>query len=155
MRFSTKQHQASCGLAPQARRRSMCLLRQDGALWLQRHMNTSPELFLQAMAPSRAELVVCVEGLGTWSWLAALCARAGMPVVLGHARALPAIHGGQAKNETIDALTSAARRRGGRLPPASVSPAVRRATRALLRRRTPVRRPRAEWLLHRQQPPRP
>ncbi|MGE3536836.1 MAG: hypothetical protein AB7N91_05270 [Candidatus Tectimicrobiota bacterium] len=38
--------------------------------------------------------------------------------------------------------------RGGMLPHASVSPAARRATRALLRRRTPLRRKRAALLAH-------
>ena len=36
-------------------------------------------------------------------WLADLCAREGMPVVLGHARAMKAMHGGTAKHDTIDA----------------------------------------------------
>jgi Transposase IS116/IS110/IS902 family len=42
----------------------------------------------------------------------------------------------------------AGRRRGGLRPPASVSPAKRRAPRDLLRRRRPRGRQRAEWLAH-------
>jgi transposase len=68
--------------------------------------------------------------------------------VLGHALSRQAIHGGQAKNDKIDAQKSAVFLRGGRLPQASVSPAAMRATRARRRRRTPVRRQRAEWLAH-------
>ena len=62
-----------------------------------------PSSFLQAMAPSRGGLVVCVECLCTWYGLADLCAHEGIPVVLGHALSRKAIHGGQATNEQIDA----------------------------------------------------
>jgi hypothetical protein len=87
------------------------------------------------MAPSRAELVVAVAGLLPWSWLADRCAQAPMPVVRGHAWSLNALHGGKATHDPIDAQTIAVLRRGGRLPPADVDPAARRATRDWLRRR--------------------
>jgi transposase len=61
---------------------------------------------------------------------------------------MQAIHGGNAKNERIDAQKMAVWLRGGLLPQADVSPAERRATRALLRRRTPLRRKRAALLAH-------
>jgi hypothetical protein len=61
---------------------------------------------------------------------------------------MQALHGGTAKNDPRDAPKIAALRRGGLLPQASVSPAQRRATRALLRRRTHLRRKRAELLAH-------
>jgi transposase len=83
-------------------------------------------------------------------WLADLCAREGMPFVLGHALYLymKAIHGGKAKNDTIDSQNIAVLLRGGMLPQASVSPAAMRATRDLLRRRMPLMRTRAELLAH-------
>jgi hypothetical protein len=62
---------------------------------------------------------------------------------------MQAIHGGQAKTETIDAQKMAVVRRGGRRPQASVSPTQRRATRARRRRRRPLTRTRAELLAHR------
>src|SRR2546427_140612 len=61
---------------------------------------------------------------------------------------MKALHGGNANNDTIDAHKMAARLRGGMLPQASVSPAQRRATRDLLRRRTPLLRKRAALLAH-------
>jgi hypothetical protein len=64
---------------------------------------------------------------------------------------MPAIHGGKATTEKMDAHKIAVLRRGGRLPQADVSPAERRATRALLRRRRPLLRTRAALLAHRQQ----
>ena len=59
---------------------------------------------------------------------------------------MKAIHGGKAKNDQIDSQKIAALRRGGMRPQADVYPAPRRATRDLLRRRTHLRRKRAELL---------
>jgi hypothetical protein len=80
------------------------------------------------------------------TWLAALCAREGLPCVLGHALYLKAIHGGKAKHDTIDSPKMAVLLRGSTLPQADVYPADRRATRDLLRRRMPQMRTRAERL---------
>jgi transposase len=91
---------------------------------------------------------VAVEGLFTWSGRADLCAEQGMAVVLGHALSMQALHGGKAKNDRIDAPKLAALWRGGMLPQAYVYPAARRATRALLRRRTPLMRQRADLFSH-------
>jgi transposase len=115
---------------------------------LHRNRQASPETFLQAIAPSREERVVAVACLFTWSWLAARCAQAGMPFVLGPALAMKAIPGGNAKNDPSDAHQIAGLLRGGMLPQASVSPAARRATRDLLRRRLSLARKRAELLTH-------
>ena len=82
------------------------------------------------------------------AWLADLCAQEGMPFVLGHALSMKAIPGGKATNDTIDSQQIAALLRGGMLPQASVYPAARRATRALLRRRRHLARTRAELLAH-------
>ena len=59
-----------------------------------------------------------------------------------------AIHGGKAKNDTIDSQKIAVLLRGGILPQASGYPAAMRATRDLLRRRTHLMRTRAELLAH-------
>src|SRR5438132_10972762 len=61
---------------------------------------------------------------------------------------MKAIHGGKAKNDKIDSQKIAALRRGGMLPQASVYPAEMRATRDLVRRRTPLMRKRAALLAH-------
>jgi transposase len=111
-------------------------------------MRAAPEPFLQAIAPSREDLVVCVECLFTWYWLADLGTQEGIPVVLGHALSMNAMHGGKAKHERIDAPKIAVRLRGGMLPQASVYPAERRATRDLLRRRMSCMRQRAALLAH-------
>jgi hypothetical protein len=94
------------------------IFNQDGESVLHRNMRAAPEPFLQAIAPDREDVVGGVEGLFTGYWLADLCTQEGLPFVLGQALYMNAIHGGQAKNERIDADKMAVRRRGGRLPQA-------------------------------------
>jgi transposase len=148
MRFYTKQHKFYCGIDLHARTMYLCILNQDGEIVLHHNMKTAPEPFLKAVAPYREDLVVCVECIFTWYWLADLCAREGFPFVLGHALYMKAIHGGKAKNDKIDAHKIAVLLRGGMLPQAYVYPAAMRATRDLLRRRMYLTRKRAELLAH-------
>jgi transposase len=149
MRFYTNQHQFYCGIDLHARSMYVCILSHDGEILLHRNMKAAPEPFLRAVAPYREGLVVAVECIFTWYWLAALCAQQGIPFVLGHALYMKAIHGGKAKNDKIDSQKIAALLRGGMLPQAYVYPAEMRATRDLLRRRrTHLVRQRAELLAH-------
>jgi hypothetical protein len=115
MRFYPRQHTWYCGIDLHARTMYVCILHQDGAIVVHRPMPTSPEALLRTMAPYREQIVIAVEGLFTWDWLADLWAREGMPVVLGHARYMKAMHGGQAHNDTIEAPKIAVLLRGGRL----------------------------------------
>src|SRR5919108_628895 len=148
MRFYTQQHKFYCGIDLHARTMYVCILNQAGDILLHRDMKASPEPFLQAIAPYREDIVVAVECIFTWYWLADLCAQHGLPFVLGHALYMKAIHGGKAKNDRIDARKIAVLLRGGMLPQAYVYPAERRATRDLLRRRMHLMRKRAEVLGH-------
>ena len=147
-RFSTQPHQFYWGIDLHARSMDRCVLNQAGEVLLHRDMNAAPGPFLQAMAPSREDVVVCVACLFTWYGLADLWAHAGIPFVLGHALYMKAIHGGKAKHDRIDAHKIAVRLRGGMIPQAYVYPAERRATRDLLRRRMPLMRHRAGLLAH-------
>jgi transposase len=148
MRFYTHQHPFYCGIDLHARSMYVCILSHDGEILLHRNMKAAPEAFLRAIAPYRDGLVVAVECIFTWYWLADLCADQGIPFVLGHALYMKAIHGGKAKNDKIDSQKIAALLRGGMLPQAYVYPARMRATRDRLRRRTHLMRKRAELLAH-------
>ena len=66
MRCYTQQHQFYCGIDLHARSMSLCILNQDGEILEHRHRKAAPEPFLQAIAPYREDLVVCVAGLFTW-----------------------------------------------------------------------------------------
>jgi transposase len=148
MRFYTKQHQFYCGIDLHARSMYVCILSHDGEILVHRNMKAAPEPFLRAIAPYRDGLVVAVECIFTWYWLADLCAAEGLPFVLGHALYMKAIHGGKAKSDKIDSQKIAALLRGGMLPQAYVYPVQMRATRDLLRRRTHLMRKRADLLAH-------
>jgi transposase len=148
MRFYTQQHQFYCGIDLHARTMYLCILNRDGEILVHRNMPAGPEPFLKTIAPYREDVVVCVACIFTWYWLADLCAREGLPFVLGHALSMKAIHGGKAKNDKIDAQKIAVLLRGGMLPQAYVYPAEMRATRDLLRRRMHLMRKRAELLAH-------
>src|SRR6266536_4634806 len=148
MRFYTKQHKAYCGIDLHARTMYVCILNHGGEILVHRNMKANPESFLQVIAPSRDDLVVAVECMFTWCWLADLCAREGLAFVLGHALYMKAIHGGKAQHDKIDAHKIAVLLRGGMLPQAYVYPAAMRATRDLLRRRLHLTRKRAELLAH-------
>jgi transposase len=126
----------------------VCIMNHDGEILVHRNMPAGPDPFLKAIARSRGDLVVCVVCLFTWSWLADLCGREGIPFVLGHALYTKAIHGDKAKNDKIDAHKIEVLLRGGMLPQAYVYPAAMRATRDLLRRRMHLMRKRAALLAH-------
>src|SRR3989442_5654476 len=148
MRFYTNQNPFYCGIDLHARSMYVCILSHDGDVLLHRNMKAAPEPLLKAIAPYREGLVVAVECMFTWYWLADLCAQEGIAFVLGHALYMKAIHGGKAKNDKIDSQKIAVLLRGGMLPQAYVYPAKMRATRDLLRRRMHLMRKRAELLAH-------
>jgi len=127
----------------------ICVLNGEGKILVHRHGPTNPEHFLKVLAPYRQDVVVAAECIFTWYWLADLCAKEGIPFVLGHALYMKAIHGGKAKNDKIDAHKIAVLLRGGgMIPMAYVYPTEMRATRDLLRRRCHFMRKRAELLSH-------
>jgi hypothetical protein len=73
---------------------------------------------LRIIAPYRDDVVGGVECMVTWYWLADLYAKEGLAFVLGPALYRKAVHGGQAKNDKIDAHKSAVLLRGRMLPQA-------------------------------------
>jgi len=148
MRFYTRQHRHYCGVDLHARTMYLCILSHDGEILLERNLRCDPQLFLRTIEPYREDLVVAVECIFTWYWLADLCAREHIPFVLGHALYMKAIHGGKAKNDRIDAHKIAALLRGGMFPQAYVYPPEMRSTRDLLRRRLYLVRKRGQLLAH-------
>jgi hypothetical protein len=145
-RFYANPHKCYGGLDLHAQTMSVGLVSHEGETWVHRQMQAAPAPLLTAVAPDREGLVVAVECLCTWSWLADRCAAQDIPCVLGHALDMNAIHGGNATHAPIDSHKIAALLRGGMLPTASVYPAEMRSTRDRLRRRTHLRRTRAARL---------
>jgi len=148
MRFYTSTHQYYCGIDLHTRVMYLCIIRDDGEIVLHRNMKAEPESLLKAIEPYRPDLVIGVECIFTWYWIADLCAEEGIPFVLGHALYMKAIHGGKAKNDRIDSAKIAALLKGGTFPMAYVYPRKMRATRDLLRRRNYLVRKRADLISH-------
>ncbi len=148
MQFYTKNHAHYCGIDLHAKTMYLCIFDNNGQIVLHKNMRSCPEAFLAAVDPFREDLVVAVECIFTWYWLADLCRSEGIDFVLGHALYMKAIHGGKAKNDKIDALKIATLLRGGSLPKAHVYPPEMRATRDLLRRRQHLVRRRGSLLAH-------
>jgi len=148
MRSYNRQHQYDCGIDLHVKTMYVCIRDGTGQVLVHRNVPSTPAAFLEVVAPYRTGLVVAVECMFTWYWLADLCAAEGIAFVLGHALAMKAIHGGKAKNDKIDSHKMAVLLRGGRLPQAYVYPAAMRSTRDLLRRRLHVVRKRGQLLAH-------
>jgi transposase len=148
MRFYTRQHAFYCGIDLHARWMYVCILSQEGEIVYHKNLSAGPEAFLKAVAPFRGDLVVGVECVFTWYWLADLCRKEGIEFVLGHALYMKAIHGAKVKNDRVDSQKIAGLLRGGMFPTAYVYPPEMRPTRDLLRRRTYFVRRRADLLAH-------
>jgi transposase len=148
MRFYTGQHQYYCGVDLHARTLYLCVLDAHGKKRLHKRVRSEPTAFLEAIEPYREGLVVGVECIFCWYWLADLCASEEIPFVLGHALYMKAIHGAKAKNDQIDSHKLAVMLRGGSFPEAYVYPRGMRATRDLLRRRLFFVRKRGELFAH-------
>lgn len=148
MRFYTKQHLYYCGVDLHARSMFICIIDNQGNTIAHKNIPTDPDCFLKIIDPYREDIVVAVECIFTWYWLADLCSEHNIPFVLGHALYMKAIHGGKVKNDKIDSHKIAALLRGGMIPVAYVYPPHMRSTRDLLRRRMHLMRKRAELLAH-------
>ena len=148
MRFYTQHHQFYCGIDLHARSMYVCIMNQEGKILLHRNMAATDTDLLRAIDPYREDLVLAVECIFTWYWVADLCHQIGVEFVLGHALYMKAVHGGKVKNDKIDSQKIAAMLRGGMLPMAYVYPQEMRSTRDLLRRRQYMARQKAELQTH-------
>jgi transposase len=148
MKLYTAQHKYYCGLDLHASNIYACVMNQAGDVLVHRNVAADKESLLAVIEPYREDVVVCVECVFMWYWVADLCEDLGIKFVLGHALYMKAIHGGKAKNDRIDSHKIASLLRGGMIPVAYVYPRQMRSTRDLLRRRMYMMRHRAELLAH-------
>lgn len=148
MRFYTKQHQYYCGIDLHTISMYICIINQEGEILVHQNLRAEPESLQKSIKPYLPDIVIAVECIFTWYWLADYCALHQIPFVLGHALYMKAIHGGKTKNDRIDSQKIAALLRGGMIPQAYKYPAEMRATRDLLRRRMYFTHHRSELLAH-------
>jgi transposase len=148
MRFYMHSHRYYCGIDLHARTMHVCVLDADGRVLLDRNLAADPRTFLEAIAPYRDGVIVGVECIFSWYWLADVCQAENIPFVLGHALYMRLIHGGKGKSDRIDAGKIALLLRGGTFPLAYAYPKGMRETRDLLRRRMYLVRQRGALLTH-------
>jgi hypothetical protein len=70
----------------------LCILNAEGEIILHRNIKTDSHVFLKTIVPYSEDIVVAVECIFTWYWIADLCAHENIPFVLGHALYMKAIH---------------------------------------------------------------
>jgi len=148
MNFYNSTHQHYCGIDLHARSLYVCVLSQQGETLLHKEIAAQPEALLSLIEPYLDDLVIGVECMHCWYWIADLCEDQGINFILGHALYMKAIHGGKTKNDRIDSYKIAALIRGGNFPLAYVYPKRMRAARDLLRRRTNLVRHGADLKAH-------
>ena len=144
MRIYSYPHRFYCGVDLHARSMYVCIINRDGGTQVHRNLPTDGKMLLKVIEPYREDIVVAVECVFLWYWLADLCAEEGIPFVLGHALYMKAIHGGKAKNDKIDSEKLVRMLRGGMYPVSYVYPRKMRAARDLLRRRNYLVKRRAD-----------
>jgi hypothetical protein len=70
MRFYNTPHKHYCGVDLHARTLYLCIIDRDGVVLVHRSLPCDPQRFLLAIAPFREDLVVAVECVYSWYWLA-------------------------------------------------------------------------------------
>lgn len=72
MQFYTGQHQYYCGIDLHARTMYVRIIDSTGAIVAHRNMPSAPEPLLSFIAPYRSNVVIGIECIFTWYWLADL-----------------------------------------------------------------------------------
>lgn len=148
MNFYNNLHPYYCGIDLHARVLYVCIIDQNGQTLVHKEISASPDKLKSLLEPYLGNIVVGVECMHCWYWVADFCEDAGFDFILGHALYMKAIHGGKAKNDKIDSYKIANLIRGGNFPLAYVYPKEMRATRDLLRRRMKIVRHGADLKAH-------
>lgn len=135
MRFYCHQHPFYCGIDLHARNLYVCIIDDAGEIIVHKNINANPNSLLALLEPYIGNVVVGVECMHCWYWVADFCEDNNIDFVLGHALYMNAIHKGKTKNDKIDSFKIASLIRGGNFPIAYHYPKEMRATRDLMRRR--------------------
>ena len=148
MNLYNNMHPYYCGIDLHARLLYVCIIDSEGNVCAHKEIPADPNKLQQLLEPYIGNIVVGVECMHCWYWVADFCDDIGVDFILGHALYMKAIHGGKAKNDRIDSFKIANLIRGGNFPLAYVYPREMRATRDLLRRRMKIVRHGADLKAH-------
>lgn len=148
MRFYTETRPYYCGIDLHARTLYICIVDHNGNNLYHKEIKANPETLLSVLTPYLDNIVVGVECMHCWYWVADFCEHHNIEFILGHALYMRAIHGGKAKNDRIDSNKIARLIRGGNFPLAYAYPKEMRAARDLLRRRSKIMRYSGQFKAH-------
>ena len=99
MKFYTKQHAYYCGIDLHVRTMYPCIIDSEGQVVVHKNLKITPRELTKTIIPFQQDMVIAVECMFTWYWVADFCEDNNIPLVLGHALYMKAIHGGKAKND--------------------------------------------------------
>ena len=85
MNFYNNMHQYYCGIDLHARMLYVCILDQDGKTCVHKEIPANPDKLRQLLAPYIGNIVVGVECMHCWYWVADFCEDLGVDFILGHA----------------------------------------------------------------------
>jgi len=85
MKFYTKQHKYYCGVDLHAKSMYICIIDKEGDIVKHKNIRANPDVFLKDIERYRDDIVVTVECMFTWYWLADLCDKENISFILGHA----------------------------------------------------------------------
>ncbi len=73
MKFYTQTHKHYCGIDLHARTLYVCILDQEGTVLVHKNIPAHPDTLLRLITPYRDDLVIGVECMFSWYWVADLC----------------------------------------------------------------------------------
>ena len=85
MRFYNNIHQYYCGIDLHTRTMYVCILDQQGNKLQHKNLSCSPQNLHEVIKPFLPNVVISVECMFTWYWIADFCQKENIPFVLGHA----------------------------------------------------------------------
>ena len=85
MKFYQQQHIYYCGIDLHARKMYVCVISHRGKVKVHQNIKTDPEPFFELIFPYLNDVVVGVECVFCWYWLADFCTQHHIPFILGHA----------------------------------------------------------------------
>lgn len=85
MKFYNKLNEYYCGIDLYAKTMYVCIQDKNGEMLVHKNMRACPEYFLNVIKPYQKDIVVAVECMFCWYWLADICKEHGITFVLGHA----------------------------------------------------------------------
>ena len=102
MRFYKNQHQFYIGIDLHARTMYICVINNIGETVFHKNMECSRDNLELVTNTFGKDIVIGVECIFTWYWVADFCAENGIEFALGHAYYMKSIHGGKTKSDKID-----------------------------------------------------